>query len=127
MQSDAALTQLVRKSLRNDNRAWVRGFSVAVLIKAFGKESVDDAIYGLSDPDSEVRGFAIGGILAGKLEGAAWSLPASLLSKDAAERSTVIYALRKFLGEKGLPYYSALLYDSESKVAKKGSVLKIVH
>lgn len=121
LKDDSVFTQLVRKSLRNDNRVWVRAFSASILIKAFEQADASDYIYMLSDPDSDVKGFGIAAIHVYKIQDAADSLPVGLFSKQAQERLSTVIAIRDLLGWKGLPYYVELLYDSDEDVASEAA------
>jgi hypothetical protein len=117
LKDDPSFAQQVRKSLRNDARVWVRAFSAGVLIKAFEQAGTADEIYILSDPDIDVRGFGGLSIRVYKIQDAACSLPAGLLSKLPGERFSAILGIREMLGWKGLPYYAELLYDTDADVA----------
>jgi hypothetical protein len=122
LKDSPSFAQLVRTSLRNDARVWVRVFAATILIEAFEHDGAADEIYILSDPDIDVRAFAILGIGAYKIQDAACSLPAGLLSKSPAERLTAVRGIRKLLGWKGLPYYAHLLYDSDAEVASEAAI-----
>jgi len=121
LNGDPPLARLVRNSLRGDSRPWVREFSIAMLIKAFGKDSSNDVIFALSDPDPGVRSVALVGIRAAKIEDAAYGLPVGLLSKNPNERWSAVSGIWKFMGGKGLPYYSVMLYDEDMDVASEAA------
>jgi len=122
LRTSPAFAELVRLSLRNDPRPWVRGFSAAMLLKALKAEAAGDAIFALSDPDYNVRAFAILGILAAKIEGTSGSFAAGLLSKESDERLATINGINQLLGWKGLPYYSAMIYDRDPNVASEAAI-----
>jgi len=121
LKNDPSLVQQVRKSLRNDDRVWVRSFSASMLLKAFAQQDADDAIYMMSDPDLDVRGFGLLGIRVYRMEKAAGVLPAGLLSKHAVERCSAVRGIRKMMGAIGLPYYAKSLYDSDLEVASEAA------
>ena len=71
----------------------------------------------LADPELDVRGFGILGLKVYRIQDAACSLGASLLSKDPVERYSALDGIILLLGWKSLPYCSVLLYDSDVDVA----------
>jgi len=121
LKGDPSLAEQVRKSLRNDERIWVRAFCAVCLVKAFQQAGAADEICILSDPDPDVRDCAVMAIDVYKIQGAAASLPAVLVHKDPFERACAIGGIRHLLGWKGLPYYADSLYDSNTDVAAEAA------
>jgi len=118
MNVNTNLAQLVRNSLRNDDRVLVRMFAAKILTKAFEKHgNAEDYIMILADPELDVRGFGILGLKVYHIQDAVCSLGANLLSKESVERYSALDGIILLLGWKCLPYCSALLYDSDVDVA----------
>lgn len=122
VRDNASLAWEVRRTMRSDDRAWVRALSASVLIDAFKEElKPEDYTVILSDPSLEVRGLGLLAVDVYGVEQAACYLGASLLRKEPHERLSAVRRMRKLLRGNGLPYYSALLDDPDNSVASEAA------
>ncbi|HTS17503.1 MAG TPA: hypothetical protein VMP11_08015 [Verrucomicrobiae bacterium] len=104
-------------SLRFEDRAWVRAYSLSVILQALHERGSRDYVFCLSDPDKNVRGMAQAAIREYKVQEGAQYLAVLLPSKDSNERWAGLKGIEEFQRGDGFPYYAAMLYDPDADVA----------